>query len=90
MNPVMDWYSYVKNGLMPICSTKEELLKYIQSGGKMDVERVRYYNAAFNTSYEGRVGIVIADFVKCMLQDIEMNSVSGVFHLHKDGYYCYV
>lgn len=89
-NPVIDVYSYVKNGLMPICSTKEDLLKCIQCGGKIDIEKISYYNAAFGTTYEGNVNVVIAGFIKCMLQDTEMNSIKGIFSLHKKGYYCYM
>lgn len=88
-NPIMDWYSYVKNGLVPICSTKEELLKYIQRGGNLNTEKIRYYNAAFDTPYEGKVGAVISGFIKCMLQCTEMNSINGIFDLHEDGYYFY-
>lgn len=89
-NPVMDWYSYVKNGLMPICFTKEDLLKYIQNGGKINAEKIRYYNAAFATPYEGKVGTVISGFIKCMLRDTEMSSINGIFGFHENGYYCYV
>lgn len=90
MNPVMDWYSYVKNGLMPVCSTKEDLLKYIQGGGKIDTEKIRYYNAAFDTPYEGIVNNVLSGFIKGMLQGNEMKCINGIFKLNKDGYFCYV
>ena len=89
-NPVMDWYSYIKNELMPVCSTKEDLLKCIQIGGKINAEKIRYYNAAFDTSYEGKVSTVISGFIKGMLQDNEMECITGIFMNHEDGYYSYM
>lgn len=60
---VTDWYSYLKNGLMPICKTPQAVLEHCKGNMEIKIDKVRYYNAAFGTSYEGKVGQTVASFI---------------------------
>ena len=63
-----DYYSYIKNGLVPYAASIEELFALIENedadlyeGRQM---KARWYNAAYGTQYEGHIGEMIADFIR--------------------------
>ena len=64
----LDWYSYIKNGLIPYADTFEELIAILHkdpSEWRLRVQKLtHWYNAAFNSPYEGHVGELVADFIK--------------------------
>ena len=62
-NKVLDWYSFIKSGLIREASTKEELLDYIRQQIKPSAKSIKYYNAAYGTCFEGAVGSLIAEFI---------------------------
>ena len=62
----VDWYSYLKNGLMPICHTHEELLSEIRNPHKISEEAVRYYIASYMTKWDGKVGLLVSSLIDCI------------------------
>ena len=87
--PRLDYYSFVKNKLIYACDSKEELLKYIHSTFTINPVIIKYYNAAFGTSHEGKIGILIADFIKSVLENNEDYFINEYFKLDSDGT-CYI
>ena len=62
---IVDWYSYVKNGLTPYAANLEELvtlLSDIKEGKQQN--KARWYNAAYGTQHEGHIGEMLADFIR--------------------------
>lgn len=88
-NQVSDAYEYLKNGLTTLCLSKEEVLRRIRDGVKMDDSKLRFYNAAFGTPYEGRVGVLIADFIKSRLKASEIDFLNSVFVKDTNGCFIY-
>lgn len=68
-NKVMDWYSFIKNRLICVCNCKEDVLNMLKSEIKLNKAAVRFYNASFETPYEGKVSNFISDFI---LKDLYM------------------
>ena len=62
-NAIIDWYSYLRNGLMPHAKSFDELEDLLNASGLQSVDKVRYYYAAYQTPYDGHVGETIAEFV---------------------------
>ena len=60
---IIDWYSYVKNGMIQESHTKEELISRMKKGVEINNDAVRYYCASFGSSFEGKVGPFIATFI---------------------------
>ena len=64
---LIDWYSYVKNGLVPYLKNEEELLEFLQNykSGCVQIKNdmVKFYNASYDSSIDGQVGNMIADFI---------------------------
>lgn len=88
-NQVLDWYSYVKNGLIPYVATKEELLAFIKWGVEVNTTKAKEYNAAFSTPYEGKVSILIADFLKAFCKNEEVYFLQNIFKMNDEGVYEY-
>lgn len=68
---VKDWYSYIKNGVVPVCEKYEDLLKALERQREIPVDKIRYYNASFQTSIEGHVGHFISEFIMRVLNESE-------------------
>lgn len=60
---ILDWYSFLKNGLMPICHSQEEVLSYLQQPRNINVDVVRYYVASYKTPWDGKVGLMVASLI---------------------------
>lgn len=88
-NQVLDWYSYVKNGLIPYIATKEELLASIKRGVEINTAKTKEYNAALGTPYEGKVSILIADFLKTFCKNEEVYFLQKIFKKNDEGVYEY-
>ena len=71
--PVIDWYSYIQNGLISyaknIHDLSELLHQRMQHQCKENNNILRWYNAAYMTGQEGHIGEQIRDFIICVLQD---------------------
>ena len=61
---ILDWYSYIKKGLIKKCETYKEVLHMLDVGYSLPEEVVRYYAASYNTIWDGKVGETIAEFIK--------------------------
>ena len=81
---IIDWYSFIKNGLITVANSNEEIVEKLSIGIQLPENIIRLYNAAFHTPYEGKVGKLIAQFIKKEL-DIPSQgvaSLSGIMHKH--------
>ena len=87
-NDVRDSYSYIKNGMVKLCTSTEELRQLLLDGVKVNIEMVRYYVASFSTPYEGRVGEHIASFIEALLIGEEMKFINENY-IFNSGYYQY-
>ena len=86
---ILDWYSYIKNGLIKVLHTKEEVVETLKKGISLPEGNIRLYNAAFHTSCEGKVGKVIAAFIKKEAESGGgMELMSGIMD-YEGGYYQY-
>lgn len=73
-NNIMDWYSYLKIGLIKQCDTFDEVIKMLDSGYQVSVDLARYYAASFRTSHDGKVGEMIATFIKKFIFESEKSA----------------
>lgn len=69
----LDWYSYIKNDLIPYANSLEDLISFISQNDIEDLEimyeKMKWYNASYGTKYEGRIGNLMADFIYYALDD---------------------
>lgn len=75
---ILDWYSYIKNGLIKVLRTKEEAVETLRDGISMSEGNVRLYNAAFHTSCEGKVGKMIGQFISDIINKSEEKAYQKV------------
>ena len=72
-NGLVDWYSYIKNGLVPYAKDEEELICLLQGyrSGNLKIKRdiVGFYNASSGSVIEGNVGNMIADFINYFMDN---------------------
>ena len=70
---LLDDYNFVKNNLVKLANTEDELLNFIKN--PKDVmptkETLQYYNASSNSHLEGKLGITIAHFLELLCQEKE-------------------
>ena len=80
-NNILDDYNFVKNGLVKLASSDEELLNFIKNPeNTMPAKDVlQYYNASSNSHLEGKLGITIAEFLELLCKDKE-NLFDKKFH----------
>ena len=93
-NKVLDDYNFIKNGLVKLANTNEELLNYIKNPKDImpTKEVLQYYNASSNSHLEGKLGITIAHFLELLCQEEENQfdreygfiNVSNFLHEIKD------
>lgn len=94
LNPkskILDWYSFVKSGLIPIAYSFEELIHYLSlEQFHVDEEKARFFNSAYATNYQGKVGNLIADFINSLIisEEDAKAYIDNVF-LKEDDYYVY-
>ena len=77
-NEVMDWYSFIKIGLIKKCDTFEDVVRMLDSGYHLPIDIVRYYAASFKTTHDGRVGEMIATFVNKLILESETEALAFV------------
>ena len=72
-NKVLDDYNFVKNNLVKLANTDEELLMFIKNPKDILPTRevLQYYNASSNTHLEGKLGTTIARFLELLCQGKE-------------------
>lgn len=72
-NIILDDYNFVKNNLVKLANTEDELLKFIKNPREVmpTKETLQYYNASSNTHLEGKLGITIARFLELVCQGKE-------------------
>lgn len=72
-NIILDDYNFVKNNLVKLANTEDELLKFIKNPREVmpTKETLQYYNASSNTHLEGKLGSTIARFLELLCQGKE-------------------
>lgn len=70
-NVILDWYSYIKNGLILECKNREEVFEFIKGDPHIPTSSVQYYCSSYNTELEGRIGEVVADFINLLMKGQE-------------------
>lgn len=77
---ILDWYSYIKKGLIQVVYNIEDIKKVIESALDVSPDMIKLYNAADGTPYEGHVGQLIASCIKEIVNDsFERNILESVF-----------
>ena len=95
-NIILDDYNFVKNNLVKLANTEDELLKFIKNPREVmpTKETLQYYNASSNTHLEGKLGITIARFLElvCQGKEKQFDKESGfvknsvIFHEIDDSF----
>ena len=88
-NKIVDWYSYIKNGLITVANSKEDIVNTILGLNRITISKskVQYYVASFGTLHEGKVGKHIAEFIMCLLNNNERDFIDTNYIFRED---CYV
>ena len=82
----IDWYGYLRSGLMQKCESKEHIVRHI-SQATVSTEKVKHFYAAYKTPYEHCVGELIAQFIgACIYHE---NDESESNFSDKGGYFEY-
>ncbi len=85
---ILDWYSYIKNGLIKVLHTKEEVVETLKDGITLPEENIRLYNAAFHTKYDGKVGRIVAEFIKKETEEgTGLEYMKGIMVFNQKIYY---
>lgn len=63
-HPAIDWYGFIKKGMIKQIESKELLLQSIIKKEIAPTEIVKYYYAAFNTKFDGHIAETIASFIE--------------------------
>lgn len=95
-NEVLDDYNFVKNNLVKLAKSDNDLLTFIKNKDNIipSKEILQYYNASSNSHLEGKLGITIAKFLELLCQgnekqfDKELGFVknSVIFHEINDSF----
>ena len=88
-NEVMDWYGFIKQGLITYCTSFDDVIHQIENQTPILSETIQYYYAAYNTPHEGKVGVLIAELIKTLLNNNVDGFISKYFIKTGDGYYLY-
>lgn len=70
--PAIDWYSYIKNGLIPYAKNEDELKAYLpklMNNSSLNKGILRWYNAAYQTEQDGHIGEQIKGFIISVLKN---------------------
>ena len=73
-NEVMDWYSYIKNGLIIKCDTFKDLVSMLDTNCQQPLDVVRYYAASYGSPVDGKVGEMIATFINNVVFESEKSA----------------
>lgn len=63
---IVDWYSYIKNGLIPYTADFDKLVEWLKDAklNALDKLKIQWYNSAYKTKHEGHIGEMLADFIR--------------------------
>ena len=84
-NKIMDWYSYIRRGLIKVCDNFDEVGKMLKSTYALPVNAIQYYAASFHSPMDGRVGEMIAIFIKKMIYDSELSAQNYMDSIMKNN-----
>lgn len=77
---VVDYYGYIKKGLVEYCENKESLRGFLTKTISLPVDKIRYYNASFMTKYDGHIGEMIANFIISLMKGSAEEWIGKNFH----------
>lgn len=75
---VLDWYSYIKKGMIKVCDKLNDVLLVIKDQQGLPADIIQYYNASFGTQIEGNVGAFIASFITTLLSSSEQEAINEI------------
>ncbi|MBR4825410.1 MAG: hypothetical protein IKZ86_11475 [Spirochaetaceae bacterium] len=85
-----DNYSFVKKGLVKYCNSYDEVLKECKNPQLISKSKVRDYNAAIGTKYQGNVAAIIAKIINRIVNNENVEEyINFIFNYNKKGYYEY-
>ena len=88
-NKVLDWYSYIKRGLIQVCDKYDDVLKVFKDQRGLPVDKIQYYNASLGTQIEGNVGAFVANFINALMSSSEEEALNilGRVMEQRNGYF---
>lgn len=87
---VIDWYSYIKHGLIRECKCYDDIVKELKKNLVINRENIQYYNASFQTAIEGKVGQFIAGFITTFHTDSETEAFNYVYKVMNKENGCFM
>ena len=65
-NPILDYYSYIKSGLVKVANDEHQLLEMTADPAALlpTDKTLQFYNASCGTASEGHLGEVLAQTIK--------------------------
>lgn len=83
----LDYYGYSKMKLTPIASDSDEVVSLIRNPQMPSIDTIRYYDAAFETKFDGKSALLAAQFIDAFLEGKESEILSRLFLKSSEGYY---
>lgn len=83
----LDYYGYGKQRLTPIAATSDEVVSLIKEPYLPSIETIRYYDAAFETDYDGKSASLAAQVIDAFLDGNETKTLTSLFKKSQEGYY---
>ena len=86
-----DGYSFVSSGITIHCKTFEDILNECKKPKLISADRIKEWNGAANTKYEGHVADVISSFITTFLDENDSIDewIDSLFTYNVEGYYVY-
>lgn len=94
-NPILDFYSYIKTGLIKVADSESELIHWIQHPNEAlpNFQTLQFFNASCGTQFEGTLGQSLAKFIldiaqteedsaKIIVSGFKQNSEEASFSLY--------
>ena len=71
-NPILDYYSYIKSGLVKVANDEHQLLAMTADPAALlpTDKTLQFYNASCGTANEGKLGKVISVFINDLSKDV--------------------
>ena len=84
---ILDWYGYLRTGLIPLASTTKELMAYLKDNKPINDELVKYYVASHKTHLQGKVGEVIGEYLSAIIKDKNTKYLDDIYFIKSNNSY---
>lgn len=77
----VDWYSYIKNKLIPYAENFDQLIYIIKNASQHipNENKLRYYNASIGSSWYGNTAQLVAKFLESVITDSQSEFINSNF-----------